>query len=79
MQYVLAKHEMFKEIGGGETNKQGQEVESVSCKANNVGQFRQSLMEIACKDIDTTIKDVEQGTSFIVSQQRETSYYHSEN
>ena len=44
MQNVLAKHEMFEEIGGGETSKQGQEVESVSCQANNVGQFRQALM-----------------------------------
>ena len=43
MQNVLAKHEMFEEIGGGETSKQGQEVESVSCQANNVGQFRQAL------------------------------------
>ena len=39
---MLAKHEMFEEIGGGETSKQGQEVESVSCQANNVGQFRQA-------------------------------------
>ena len=44
MQNVLAKHEMFEEIGGGETSKQGQEVESVSCQANNVGQFRQALI-----------------------------------
>ena len=43
MQNVLAKHEMFEEIGGGDTSKQGQEVESVSCQANNVGQFRQAL------------------------------------
>ena len=44
MQNVLSKHEMFKEIGGGETSKQGQEVESVSCQANNVGQFHQALI-----------------------------------
>ena len=44
MQNVLAKHEMFEEIYGGETSKQGQEVESVSCQANNVGQFRQALI-----------------------------------
>ena len=43
MQNVIAKHEMFEKIGGGETSKQGQEVESVSCQANNVGQFRHSL------------------------------------
>ena len=43
MQNVLAKHEMFEEIGGGETSKQGQEVESVACQANNVGQFRQAF------------------------------------
>ena len=43
MQNVLAKLEMFEEIGGGETSKQGQEFESVSCQANNVGQFRQAL------------------------------------
>ena len=45
MQNVPAKDEMFGEIGGGETSKQGQEVESVSCQANNVGQFRQALSE----------------------------------
>ena len=44
MQNVLSKHEMFEEIGGGETSKQGQEVESVLCQANNVGQFRQALI-----------------------------------
>ena len=43
MQNVLVKHEMFEEIGGGGTRKQGQEVESVSCQANNVGQFCQAL------------------------------------
>ena len=43
MQNVLVKHEMFEEIGGGGTRKQGQEVEYVSCQANNVGQFRQAL------------------------------------
>ena len=42
---MLAKHEMFEEIGGGETSKQGQQVESVSCQANSVGQFRQALMD----------------------------------
>ena len=41
---MAAKHEMFEEIGGGETSKQGQEVESVSFQANNVGQFRQALI-----------------------------------
>ena len=46
MQNVLAKHEMYEEIGGRETSKQGQEVESVSCQANNVGQFRQVLKGI---------------------------------
>ena len=35
---------MFEEIGGGETSKQGQEVESVSCQTNIVGQFRQALI-----------------------------------
>ena len=43
VQNVLAKHEMFEEIGGGETSKQGQEVVVASCQANNVGQFRQAL------------------------------------
>ena len=43
MQNVLAKHEMFEEFGGGETSKQGQAVETISCQANNVGQFRQAL------------------------------------
>ena len=45
VQNVLAKHEMFEEIGGGETSKQGQEVESVSWQANNVGQFHHALRE----------------------------------
>ena len=45
VQNVLAKHEMFEETGGGETSKQGQEVDSVSCQANNVGQFRQAFKE----------------------------------
>ena len=43
MQNVLVKHEMFEEFGGGETSKQGQAVETISCQANNVGQFRQAL------------------------------------
>ena len=43
VQNVLAKHEMLEEVGGGETSKQGQEVQSVSCQANNVGQFRQAF------------------------------------
>ena len=43
MQNVLDKYEMFEEIGGGETSKQGQEIESVSYQADNVGQFRQAL------------------------------------
>ena len=45
-QNVFAKHEMFKEIDCGETSKQGQEVESVSCQGNNVGQFRQALRKL---------------------------------
>ena len=36
------------------------------------------LVEITCEDIDTTVKDVEEGTSFM-KLVRETSYYHSEN
>ena len=44
VQNVLAKHEMFEEIGDGETSKQGQEVVVVSCQANNVGQFHQALI-----------------------------------
>ena len=43
MQNVLAKHEMFENFGGGETSKQGQAVETISCQANNVGQFRQAF------------------------------------
>ena len=48
MQNVLAKYEMFEETGSGETSKQGQEVDSVSCQANNVGQFRQAFKESLC-------------------------------
>ena len=56
VQNVLAKHEMFEEIGGGETRKQGQEVESVSCQAKNVGQFRQALTNMSLLDrIERTI------------------------
>ena len=47
MQNVLAKHEMLEETGGGEISKQGQEVESVSCQAKNVGQFQQPLSTAA--------------------------------
>ena len=43
VQNVLAKHEMFKKFGGGETSNQGQAVETISCQANNAGQFRQAF------------------------------------
>ena len=43
MQNVLVNHEMLEESDGGETNKQGHAVETISCQANNVGQFRQAL------------------------------------
>ena len=43
---MLVKHEMFEEFGGGETSKQGQAVETISCQANNVGQFRQAYKQI---------------------------------
>ena len=56
MQNVLAKHEMFEEIGGGETSKQVQEVESVSCQANNVSQFRQALT-IVNNHMETRLND----------------------
>ena len=58
VQNVLAKHEMFEEIGGGETSKQGQEVESVSCQANNVGQFRQALNVIPGKSISASFENI---------------------
>ena len=49
---MLAKHEMFEEICGGETSKQGQEVESVSCQANDVGQYRQAFtLQTGTEDI----------------------------
>ena len=38
MQNVLDEHEMFEKFGGGETSKQRQAVETISCKANNVSQ-----------------------------------------
>ena len=44
---MLAKHEMFEKFGGGETSKQGRDVETISCQANNVGQFRQALKPFA--------------------------------
>ena len=37
------------------------------------------MIEVTSKDIDTTVKDVEQDTSFIEPSERETSYHHSEN
>ena len=36
------------------------------------------MIEVTSKDIDTTIKDVEQDTSFIEHSER-TNYYHLEN
>ena len=47
VQNMLVKHEMLVEFGGGETSKQGQAVETISCQANSVGQFRQSLQRLA--------------------------------
>ena len=43
MQNVLSKHKMFEKFSGGETSKQGQVVETISCQANDVGQFRETL------------------------------------
>ena len=43
---MLAEHEMFEKFGGGETSKQGQAVETISCHLNNAGQFRQALKSI---------------------------------
>ena len=40
---MLDEHKMFEKFGGGETSKQGQAVETISCQANNVSQFRQAL------------------------------------
>ena len=42
-QNVLAENEMFENFGGGETSKQGQAAETISCQANNVAQFRQAF------------------------------------
>ena len=33
---MLAEHEMFEKLGGGEMGKQGKAVETISCQANNV-------------------------------------------
>ena len=43
---MLAEYEMFEKFGGGETSKQGHAVETISCQANNVGQFRQAFSGI---------------------------------
>ena len=43
---MLPEHEMFDKFGGGETSKQGQAVETISCQANNVGQFLQALSSV---------------------------------
>ena len=49
VQNVRAEHEMFGKFSGGETNKQEQAVETTSCQANNVGQFRQALSKVIRK------------------------------
>ena len=67
MQNVIAKHEMYEEIGGGETSKQGQEVESVSCQANNVGQFRQAFRLLGHLDTVMSYNNIICGTVSIVS------------
>ena len=37
------------------------------------------MIEVTSKDIDTTVEDVEQDTSFIEPSKRETTYYQSKN
>ena len=46
MQNVLVEHEMFEQFGGGETSRQGQAIETSSCRTNNVGQFRRALNDV---------------------------------
>ena len=43
VQNVPAEHEMFEKFGAGETGKQGQAVETISCQANIAGQYRQAF------------------------------------
>ena len=38
-----AEQEMFKKFGGGKTSASLQVVQTMSCQANNVGQYRQTL------------------------------------
>ena len=45
---MLSEHEMFEKFDGGETSKQGQAVETISCQVNSVGQFRQALKKFEC-------------------------------
>ena len=40
---MLAEHEMFEKVGDGKTSRQVQAVETISCQANSVGQFRPAL------------------------------------
>ena len=40
---MFAEHEMFEKFGGGETSKQGQAAETISCQVHSVGQFRHAL------------------------------------
>ena len=47
VQNVLAEHELFDKFGGGETSKQGQAVETISCQANTVGQFRRAFTHMS--------------------------------
>ena len=45
---MLSEHEMLEKFDGGKTSKQGQAVETISCQANSVGQFRQALKKLEC-------------------------------
>ena len=48
---MLAEYEMFETFSGGETSKQGQAVETISCQANNVGQDRQAFQNTTLNNV----------------------------
>ena len=62
LQNVLAKHEMFEEIGGGETIKQGQEVKCLmsgkQCWSVSPGLKTLLITQICCEMFLIKIKNI---------------------
>ena len=45
--------------------------ENITCKDTRPSKYKKDAREMVRKDIDTTVKDVEQGTSFIEAGERD--------